>query len=107
MPENRSKFEEDIFALDTVIEIVFSRELKYKTNIIFEKYRGDSLKTESAQKEIDDNIKIAVKRCLILISSTYRKQLYGIFSKDGLVYYIYSFFYNLFISELENKINPT
>jgi septin family protein len=102
-----SKFEDDIFALDAIIEIVFTRELKYKTTVIYEKYRIDSLKTESAQSEIDENIKIAVKRCLILLSTTYRKQLYKTFSKDGLVYYIYSFFYNLFVSELENKISPT
>lgn len=102
-----SRFENDIFALDAIIEIVFTRELKYKANIIFEKYREGSLKGESSQQEIDEYIKIAVKRCLELISSTYRKQLSGTFSKDGLIYYVYSFFYNLFVSELENKISPT
>jgi len=104
--ENRSKFEEDTFALDTIIDLIFNRELKYKINILFEKYREGSLKEESSQQEVDEYIKIAVKRCLQLISSFYRKQLFETFSKDGLVYYIYSCFYNLFVSELENKINP-
>jgi len=104
--ENRSKFEEDTFALDTIIDLIFNRELKYKINILFEKYREGSLKEESSQQEVDEYIKIAVKRCLQLVSSFYRKQLFETFSKDGLVYYIYSCFYNLFVSELENKINP-
>jgi len=107
MTSQLNQFENDIFGLDAIIDIIFNRELKSFVNIVFEKYRDASLKVESSHKEIDGHIKISVKKCLLLISKSYMKKLYNTFSQDGLIYYIYSCFYNLFVSELENKINPT
>jgi len=106
MNSRLTKFEDEIFALESIIELVYNRELKESANVIFEKYRNEGLTSLSSQKDIDEYIKDAVKKCLKLTSNKYRKQLYNTFSEDGLIYYIYSFFYNLFITELENKINP-
>lgn len=99
-----TEFEQLISPTDTMITLIYRRELKYKLLEFFIKYESTSLTNPNALKELETLIKGFVSRTITLLSKDYIKKLQIVFNNDGIIYYIYSHFYSLTIAELEDKI---
>lgn len=102
-PSEYTEFEQLINPTDTIITLIYRRELKYRLLEFFTKYESTSLTNPNALKELEALIKEFVSRTLQLLSGEYLKKLHLVFNDDGIIYYIYSHFYSLTIAELEEK----
>lgn len=99
-----TEFNQLINPVDTMIALIYKRELKFIILEFFHKYGDTSLSNKGALEEMDSIIKKFVFRTISNISKKYRKKLRLVLTDDGIIYYIYSNFYNLVIIELEDKI---
>jgi len=101
-----TEFEELMQPIDTVVSMVFKRELQNAINIIFNNYKESSIYNNSSQEDIDKCVKVGIERCLNLISKNYRKKVIKkVFTDDGIIYYLYMSLYTLTLSSLEDKIS--
>ena len=104
-PNQLTEFDQLINPVDTLISLIYKRELKFAILEFFQKYGEASLSNKGALEEMDITIKTFVSRTLASISKKYRKKLRLVLTDDGIIYYIYSNFYVLMITELEERID--
>ncbi len=103
-PSEYTEFEQLISPIDTMIALVYRRELKYRLLEFFTKYESSCLMHPNALEELEILIKEFVSRTIKLLAKEYIDKLKVVFNDDGIIYYIYSHFYNLTITELEDKL---
>jgi hypothetical protein len=105
-PEIHIEFDELIRPVDTIISMVYSRDIKNRLPDLFEKYKELSLIHQSSHKDLNDILKESVKQCLLLLSKQYlKKKLFKVLSQDGLIYYIYTQIHLLAIGGLTELID--
>jgi len=101
--ETVSDFDNKIIPLENIIKLIYNRESSTYINELYRKYSHECLINESSIKELDEIIKKFTKKTLSMFSSQYLDSL-NFFSNDGLIYYIYSIYYELFKASLFDMI---
>ncbi len=101
----KSQFELDMTALETVIANIFVYNIKPKIIKHFNKYKENSIKNENAILEINDLISSSSKECLKYMAPKYLKFINeNYLSNDGLVTYICTQFNTLIQEDISNHI---
>lgn len=103
-PIGNDTFEQVTSPIDTMITLTFESILKPQLNIIFNKYKEKSISHNSAQDELNGYIKRCCETVVSNLSNHYRKKLQLFFSKDGLVFYIYTLLMKQSVTILIDKI---
>lgn len=92
-------FENDISALNTIINLIYEQRIIPNLTILSTKY-DSILKNQGSIQELTNLFKPNINTIFTIISDNYKSDLYHYFSEDGLIFYIYAIFQKRLIDNL-------
>jgi len=84
-------FENDIFALNVIIDLVYEQNVVPSLDNLLSKY-DSVLSNQGSVQELMTLLKPNINTVITMISSEYKTLLLQYFSDDGLIFYIYKMF---------------